>query len=51
MASTNESLKVLLEKLGGEVPDQASNAELMGLIAEAYTAPTQTQQSAESGKT
>lgn len=48
MASTNDSLKVLLEKLGGTVPDEASNAELMGLIAEAYTAP---EQNAESGQT
>ena len=35
MASTNESLKVILEKLGGEVPEQASNSELIALIAEA----------------
>lgn len=51
MASINDSLKVLLEKLGGTVPDEASNAELMELIAEAYTVPEQTQQSAEPGQT
>ena len=41
MASTNESLKALLTQLGGEAPDQASNAELIAAIAEAAPAPQQ----------
>ena len=39
MASTNESLKAILENLGGEVPEQASNAELLALIAEVVPKP------------